>query len=126
MSEEESLIHGFSMAKRNVTAITKKLELATKDLNAKEEDLSLTEIQKERLETLKTLNDLITEALSLANVASPEGKKGGRPDKIRYLQLAGSLLKTRDDILTRMEDAQLSKEVEKIEAQQIRISEKHK
>jgi len=97
-----------------------------KNLEKTTKDMTLEEIRQARIDALQTLKNLIVETLQLAHEADAEGREGNRPDKIRYLQLAGTLLKTQDDILTRVEDAKLSEEVDEVKEKQIRITERHK
>ena len=85
--------------------------------------MSLEDIKKARLHALKTLDKLILDALTNADDAAGISEGGSRPNKIRYIQLAGTLLKIKDEILTRMEDSKLSEDVAELEKKQVRIDE---
>lgn len=84
--------------------------------------LSLADIRKKREDMVQLLENIVNETVDLAEDASGEGKKGARSEKIRFLQLLGNLIKTNDDILTRIEDSEITEKVDELEEKQSRIS----
>ena len=84
--------------------------------------LSLEQIRAKRESMVHLLENIINETVDISQNADMESKKGGRSEKIRFLQLLGNLIKTNDDILTRIEDAEITEKVDKLEEKQIRIS----